>query len=493
MGRLGISNSRSILRAASVTGVSTLINVAFGLLRMKVAALLLGPAGIGLVGLLQSAMGTAATIGDFGMRQSGARRVAIAIESESPEQMALTQRALNWCGGMLALISAFAFYLLSPYALKLVSGTDVDEVQLRWLSVGVGLMVAVGPPFAILNGYRRVGDMARATIWTAILAAIVSIGALFLFRKWAVVIFVMSAPIINFAFYYYYANRIPRAPTDARPWQGLLSEVPRIMKLGSFVLLGSLSLAISELTVKALIKHNLDMVELGLYSATWIIGTYYVHFLMTATSYEFYPRLVSHISIPDKAKDTINSQIEVLLLVSGPIFLTILALGEFVLQILYSSAFTDGAGLMRLMVMGDVFRIFYYPLGFVLLAASAGRSFLVAKLIEGLGFVSLVYYLLPRMGLVGVGLAHILTFGLTMIVALGLTRRATGYHPPRKLVLLTAALFCLTGATAAAGWWSNAFGAIVGLSAAFGWTLYSLGQLNLLGKKAPRWMESSIK
>ena len=45
---------RQILRSTSIIGGASVINILIGLVRVKVAAVLLGPAGIGLIGLFKA-------------------------------------------------------------------------------------------------------------------------------------------------------------------------------------------------------------------------------------------------------------------------------------------------------------------------------------------------------------------------------------------------------------------------------------------------------
>ncbi|MBN8493399.1 MAG: hypothetical protein J0M00_18475 [Burkholderiales bacterium] len=45
------SSYRQILRSTSIIGGAAALNIGIGLLRMKAVALLLGPAGVGLIGL----------------------------------------------------------------------------------------------------------------------------------------------------------------------------------------------------------------------------------------------------------------------------------------------------------------------------------------------------------------------------------------------------------------------------------------------------------
>jgi O-antigen/teichoic acid export membrane protein len=57
---------RQILRSSSIIGGASFVGVLVALLRIKAAAILLGPAGVGLIGLLQSLMATAASVSALG-------------------------------------------------------------------------------------------------------------------------------------------------------------------------------------------------------------------------------------------------------------------------------------------------------------------------------------------------------------------------------------------------------------------------------------------
>ena len=50
------SSHKQILRSSFIIGGASVINILVGLLRMKVVAVLLGPAGVGLIGILNNLM-----------------------------------------------------------------------------------------------------------------------------------------------------------------------------------------------------------------------------------------------------------------------------------------------------------------------------------------------------------------------------------------------------------------------------------------------------
>src|SRR5690349_21720453 len=67
---------RRILAATAIMGGATIATILVGVIRTKLFALLVGPAGIGLIGLFASIMATAAAIGGMGLGFSGVREIA---------------------------------------------------------------------------------------------------------------------------------------------------------------------------------------------------------------------------------------------------------------------------------------------------------------------------------------------------------------------------------------------------------------------------------
>ena len=68
------------LRATSIIGGASLVNIALGLIRMKIAAVVLGPVGVGTLGLLQNLLNAAATLSGLNLGVAGARQI---VASES--------------------------------------------------------------------------------------------------------------------------------------------------------------------------------------------------------------------------------------------------------------------------------------------------------------------------------------------------------------------------------------------------------------------------
>ena len=99
------------LKSTSIMGGSTAIVILIRMARIKVLAILLGPAGIGLEAIYDSIISLAKIVVDMGISASGVRQIASAVGSGSQATIAATVFTLRrvclvlgivWCRGSLS-------------------------------------------------------------------------------------------------------------------------------------------------------------------------------------------------------------------------------------------------------------------------------------------------------------------------------------------------------------------------------------------------------
>ncbi len=105
----------------------------------------------------------------------------------------------------------------------------------------------------------------------------------------------------------------------------------------------------------------------------------YIGFVLTAMGTDYYPRLTAAIHDHATVNRLVNEQTEVALLLAGPVFLAMLGLAPWVIQLLYSSRFRPAVDVLRWQMLGDVLKVASWPLGFIILAAGDGRTFMLTE------------------------------------------------------------------------------------------------------------------
>ena len=153
---------RQILHSTSIIGGSSVLNILIGLVRVKVLAVLLGPAGVGLAGLYSGIMSTAGTLVGFGLGNSGVRQIAEA--GGEPQTLSRVRRALWFANLVLGVVGLLLLWLLREPVSRWVFDDTAHAGAVGWLGLGVLLSLIAGSQTALLQGLRRIGDMARVSV-----------------------------------------------------------------------------------------------------------------------------------------------------------------------------------------------------------------------------------------------------------------------------------------------------------------------------------------
>ena len=456
---------RQILRSTSIIGGASVVNILVGLLRTKVVAVLLGPAGLGLIALLQSLMNTATAIAALGFANVGTRQIAESMGRGDPTAVAAARRALFWGTLLLAIVGAAGFWLLRGVLASDVLKTPSLSGDVGWLALGVALTVAAGSQGALLNGLRRIGDIARVSIASALLSTVLGVGALLLWGKHGMLVFVLATPLASFLFSHIYVARLGRLRAPRTPLPKLAAQWTTLARLGLAFMLSGVVVTAGQLIVRAMINSNLGPAALGHFQASWAISMTYIGFVLGAMGTDYYPRLTAAIHDHATVNRLVNEQTEVALLLAGPVFLAMLGLAPWVIDLLYSSRFEVAAQILRWQILGDILKVASWPLGFILLAAGDGRAFLWSESVAMAAFAGLVWLGLLVLGIQAAGVAFLGMYVLYLPLVHWLARRRTGFSWDRRVIMQLLVLVASALVVFAIAAWSVWGGAALGVAA----------------------------
>lgn len=444
---------------------------------MKAAAVLMGPAGVGLIGLLASLSATASAIAGLGLGTVGTRQIAAATADGDPAQMAAARRALFWGALVLAALGATAFWALRGLIATHVLGDATLTDEIGWLSLAVAFAVAATSQTALLNGLRRLGDLARLSVFSGVLSAIVGVGALTLWGREGLIIFVLAAPVASFLLGAIYVARLPKPRMRPTPLNVLTEQWRALAKLGLAFMVAGLAGALGLLLVRTLVNRELGTDALGYFQAASTIAMAYVGFVLSAMGADFLPRLSAVINDHSAVNRLVNDQTEVALLLAGPAFLAMVGGAPWVIDLLYTTSFHPAADALRWHVLGDVLKVASWPLGFIILAAGDGRTYMLTESIAMGAFVLLTWAGLPFFGVTATGIAFLGMYVVLLPLVYWLASRRTGFEWSPLVRQLTGWLSLAAVVTLVAAKWSDFAGAIVGVILSASFALYGFGSL----------------
>ena len=231
MHKIGTRSYGQILKSSAMIGGSSVINIALGIIRTKVLALLLGPSGVGLFGLYSSIADMARGIAGMGINSSGVREIAESAGTGDGERIARTVATLRRVAVLLGCLGAIALLAISGPVSRLTFGDARHAGSVALLSLVVFFGSVCGGQLALVQGMRRVADLARMSILGGFYGTVFSIPIVYVLRERGVVPFLVTVAGMSIFTSWWYARKV-KVEKVALTWRQVFSEANALLKLG---------------------------------------------------------------------------------------------------------------------------------------------------------------------------------------------------------------------------------------------------------------------
>lgn len=398
-----------IVKSTSIIGGAQVINMVFVLVRTKLVAVLIGPSGIGLLAIYQSITSLASTIAGLGINTSGVREVAQYHGKGDAMGVAKTVRTLrrvSWFTGIAGMLLLAA---LAPRISELSFGSS----EYSWAIAALGVTILLGNitagQAAVIQGTRRIGDIARISVWGSLAGTIVSVVIYFALGIDGMILALIGIAVISLLVSSYYAWQI-KLEVATPSWSETWIQSRGMLKFGiAMVISGMMGTGVAYAT-RILITREFNIEAVGIYSAAFSISGIFVQFVLGAMGADFYPRLTAEANNHSRMAQLINEQTEVGLLLAFPGLLSTLFFAPWIITVLYTSEFLEASELLMWFVIGCLGRVISFPLGFSLLAKGQSILFICTETSFNLLHLGMIWVGLEIMGLLGASVAFALLY-----------------------------------------------------------------------------------
>lgn len=155
------SSYRQIMKATSLFGGVQFFQIIISVIRSKFIAVLLGPTGMGIVGLLTSTTGLVGALTNFGLGTSAVKNISEA-NSLGDENRILSvisvMRRLVWITGALGSIVTLIF---SAWLSEITFGNKDYTFAFIWLSITLLLNQLSSGQLVLLQGLRKIKQLVK--------------------------------------------------------------------------------------------------------------------------------------------------------------------------------------------------------------------------------------------------------------------------------------------------------------------------------------------
>jgi len=432
----GGSSYGQILKASSIVGGGEAVSQLIGLIRTKAVAMLLGPSGMGLVNLYVSAVGLVGLVAQLGINQSGIRAVAEANSQNDQTKVAqvvTTLRRACWLTGITGWILAATFaWPLSVW----IFGSTEHAWAFAILGCTLVMFAVSNGQTALLNGIRRIGDLARIQVFAAILSTLIAIFVYGALGDAGILPVIILTAAVQLTVSWYYSRTIQLTAVN-QSWNETFKTMRSLISLGIALMYTGLVVSIVSLITRALIIKELDLSANGFYQAAWMVSGMLATFILAAMGRDFYPRLTAIHSDAKSVNKLVNEQVEIGILLGLPGLVGSVVFAPTVIQILYSSSFLPAAQLLPYFAAGVLMRLLSWPIGFILMAKSESFTYATVATVFQSAQLGFTLLLLPKYGLAGAATAFAVAEAIQFLLYFAAGHRSTHF-------ILSAAVWRLT-------------------------------------------------
>lgn len=417
----------SIMKATSIFGGVQVFNILITLIRGKVVALLIGTAGMGLNGLLLSALNFIKTLTSLGVAESAVKDIAKAYNSNDNLHIRTTFQVFKRLIWFTALLGIVATIVFSPLLSKFAFGDASKTTSFIWLSVTFILGALSGGVYTLLRGTRQLKYLAQANIFGGIVGLVVALPIFYFYGIEGVVPAIIITALANYLVSLYFRRKIQFEPI-AVSWQETFHLGKPIVKLGlSLTFINILSSAIA-FALTAFISKTGTLSDVGLYSAGNSIVEGYVGMIFTAMATDFFPRLSGVIDDEKKWKKLVNEQAELVLILLGIVLILLLTTTPILIRILLSKEFLASQKFIMWAVLAIPLKGLVWVVGYIILAKGKNKLFITVEIIANL--IVLIFNILfyHFKGLTGLGISLFISYLIVAIYMLAILSKKYDFH-----------------------------------------------------------------
>lgn len=473
------SSYRSIFKATSLFGSVQFFQILIQIVKSKFIAVLLGPAGVGIIGLYQSGMQLVQNITNMGLASSAVRDVSEAFglkDYSRINQVITTIRRLVWGTGILGMI---VLAVVSPILSKISFGNYDYTIPFIVLSVTLLLDQICAGQKVILQGLRRLTELAKCSVIGSAFGLLVSVPFYYLLGVNGIVPTLILNSVCALVVSWLYSRRIPVQRVEQAPKE-TLKQGRMMLVMGISMSLSGIFSTIASYIIRAYIQYVNGVEEVGLFQAGFIIMTTYVGLVFNAISTDYYPRLAAVNKDNLKCQEIINQQGEMATLILAPMLSVCLVFMPVILKILYSDDFLKANDYICWASIGMYLRLAAWVISFSFVAKAESKLFILNEALACFYYIvfSLVGYYWG--GLTGIGIGFALNYLVYFIQVYLIARKRYKFRFSNKFVktyfsLFIILLICLVVVLCFYEWQKFCLGILI-IMFCFGFCLFLLNE-----------------
>jgi len=402
----------TLAKTSVLTGLATALKLASGLVATKAVSVLIGPAGLALVGQFQNLVAMVLSLSSQLLSQ-GVVKYAAEFQDQPEPRNRVLRVAFN-----ANLILALGLGAVLIAGCTLLASAILHDRQYWYLFV----LLAVLAPFGVvnntvlsaINGLGQIGRLTRITIYQSIVGLALTLALVWLWRLNGALLSVVLAQTVIFALLWRELRHHPYLR-----WKRLTlsADGEDLKKLGQFALMAATSavcIPLTQMVVRDFLARELSWDDAGLWQGITRLSQATLLFASTTLTVYFVPRF-ARADDRETRREIVRGYmliVPVLVVLMGGLWLV----RDRVILLLYAPEFMPMRDLFAWQFVGDAVKVSSWVLGYILVARARVAAFVSTEIVLAATQIALYVVLVRQHGLVGTCYANLVTYLLNFVI-----------------------------------------------------------------------------
>lgn len=434
----------NIFKTTFLFGFVQVFKAVIAIVKNKLVAILIGPEGMGLLGIFNSTIQMIQTGAGLGINQSAVRDVAEAKGSGDNERVSRIAKVTNRVVLFTGLLGCLVTLILSHYLSVWTLGGTTYSLSYCVLAIVVALNIINEGKQALLKGERHLRALAYASMIGTVVGLVTAIPLYYFFGKDGIVPELLIASTLALLVSQYFVNKIPVEPI-ALTLKETFKEAQPMIRMGVALMFVTLLQTIMSFAINAFIRSKGGLTDVGMFSAGSYILNGYFGLVTTALMTDYYPRIAAVNQDNEKVQDELNKQSMVSVILCCPLIVLFIALMPLFIIILYSREFLPALDYLRFGIFWTVITICSNQVDMILVAKYNTKAFMLISVVIRITQLILCIVLYNFWGLLGLGFSYGLLGVLHMTIMTATVYKLYGIHFSKEFIKigLTALAFTI--------------------------------------------------
>ena len=397
------------VKAFLVIGGAQIANMAISIIRVKIIAVLMGPYGIGMLGLFNSVRDSVINIAHLGIPNSGVK--TLSQEDRESQKLAEIQGSIFISLFLQGALAFFVIWIFEDQLNKYIFDGKLASWELLLVGASVWLALIGFAILTILQAFRRISEIAKYAVYGSLIGSSLGVFFIFIYEEKAIALFLLSlalGQIIVGGLLILKSKDIFIIKLTS--FRVILRHWINMSRLGISLMLSGVALTLTMLVMRSYIQRAIGIDAVGQFEAAWVLSITLIALFLNTMAADYFPKLSSIIGDNFKVHETVNNHIQIVLFLAGPLIILFIGFAPWLVSLLYSKDFFDSHIILQWFMIGNYFKLICLSFSYIILSKGYGRLYLALEVIFSISFALIFWILFIDLSVLAIGPAYVAAY-----------------------------------------------------------------------------------